>query len=131
MITRTHPETGETLRRGERKMKVRVGPFAEEVTVGGWYPQGDGDAIHSGVDLAVFEEARKRLAGLYATHLRASRKRWRLTQEQAGRLIGGGKRAFQKYESGKALPTEAAVGLIELLNADAANLERLKRIRAA
>ena len=131
MNTRIHPETGETLTRGLRKMKVRVGPFAEEVTVGGWYPEGDGDAVHIGADLAAFDEARKRLAGLYATHLRSSRKRWRLTQEQAGRLIGGGKRAFQKYESGKALPTEAAVGLIELLNADEANLERLKRIRAA
>ena len=131
MPTRTHPETGALLHRTERRMNVRVGPFAEEVVVGGWYPDGEGDAIHHGADLAAFEEARKRLALQYAAHLRASRKRWRLTQEQAGKLIGGGKRAFQKYETGKALPTEAAVGLIELLNADEANLERLKRIRAA
>jgi HTH-type transcriptional regulator/antitoxin MqsA len=131
MATRIHPETGEPLRRAERRMKVRVGPFAEEVLVGGWYPEGEGDAVHSGADLAPFETARRRLALQYAAHLRASRKRWRLTQEQAGKLIGGGKRAFQKYETGKALPTEAAVGLIELLNADEANLERLKRIRAA
>lgn len=131
MATRIHPETGEPLHRTERAMKVRVGPFAEEVVVGGWYPEGEGDAIHNGADLAAFEAARKRLAQQYAAHLRASRKRWRLTQEQAGKLIGGGKRAFQKYETGKAIPTEAAVGLIELLNADAANLERLKRIRAA
>jgi len=99
--------------------------------VGGWYPEGEGDAIHTGADLAAYEAARKRLVADYAAYLRASRKRWRLTQEQAGQLIGGGKRAFQKYESGKALPTEAAVGLIELLNADEANLERLRRIRAA
>jgi HTH-type transcriptional regulator/antitoxin MqsA len=130
MATRIHPETGEPLHRAERRMRVRVGPFAEEVLVGGWFPKGEGDAVHSGADLAAFEAARKRLALQYAAHLRASRKRWRLTQEQAGKLIGGGKRAFQKYESGKALPTEAAVGLIELLNADEANLERLKRIRA-
>ena len=131
MAHRIHPQTGESLRRGERKMAVRVGPFADEVMVGGWFPEGEGDAIHNGADLAAFEEARKRLALQYAAHLRASRKRWRLTQEQAGKLIGGGKRAFQKYETGKAVPTEAAVGLIELLNADEANLERLKRIRAA
>lgn len=131
MATRIHPETGEPLRRAARQMKVRVGPFAEEVLVGGWFPEGEGDAVHTGADLAAFEAARKRLALQYAAHLRASRKRWRLTQEQAGKLIGGGKRAFQKYETGKALPTEAAVGLIELLNADEANLERLKRIRAA
>jgi HTH-type transcriptional regulator/antitoxin MqsA len=112
-------------------MTVRIGPFSEEVMVGGWYPEADGDAIHSGADLAPHEEARRRLKQRYAEYLRESRRRWRLTQEQAGRLIGGGKRAFQKYESGKALPTEAAVGLIELLNADEKNLERLKRIRAA
>lgn len=131
MDTRIHPETGQTLTRDRRPMIVQVGPFREEVMVGGWYPQGEGDAVHNGADLADFEEAWERLRTRYADYIRASRKRWRLTQEQAGRLIGGGKRAFQKYEAGKALPTEAAVGLIELLNADAANLERLKRIRAA
>jgi HTH-type transcriptional regulator / antitoxin MqsA len=130
MASRIHPQTGEQLNRDTRPMSVRVGPFTEEVMVAGWYPEGAGDAIHTGADLAAYEAARKRLAMQYAAHLRASRKRWRLTQEQAGKLIGGGKRAFQKYETGKALPTEAAVGLIELLNADAENLERLRRIRA-
>lgn len=130
MKTRIHPETGERLHRDTRPMTVRVGPFHAEVMAGGWYPEGDGDSIHTGADLADYEAARTRLASDYAAYLRASRKRWRLTQEQAGRLIGGGKRAFQKYETGKALPTEAAVGLIELLNADAENLERLRRIRA-
>ncbi len=131
MAPRIHPETGERLSRDTRPMVVRVGPFTEEVLVPGWYPEGAGDAVHTGADLAVFEETRKRLMMQYAAYLRASRKRWRLTQEQAGKLIGGGKRAFQKYETGKALPTEAAVGLIELLNADERNLERLRRIRAA
>ncbi len=131
MASRIHPVTGEQLHRDTRPMTVRVGPFSEALMVPGWYPEGEGDAVHSGADLAAYEQARKRLIDQYASYLRASRKRWRLTQEQAGRLIGGGKRAFQKYESGKALPTEAAVGLIELLNADEANLERLKRIRAA
>ena len=131
MTTRIHPETGETLRRDARPMKVKVGPFSEEVVVGGWYPQGNGDAIHTGADLEEFEATWERLRRRYSTYLRESRKRWRLTQEQAGKLIGGGKRAFQKYETGKALPTEAAVGLIELLNADERNLERLKRIRGA
>lgn len=131
MKSRIHPETGQPLHRDKRPMIVRVGPFSEEVMVGGWYPEGEGDSVHNGVDLAAYEETWERLRARYAVHLRASRKRWRLTQEQAGKLIGGGKRAFQKYETGKALPTEAAVGLIELLNADAENLERLRRIRAA
>lgn len=129
MNSRVHPETGEKLYRDVRPMTARVGSLAEEVMVPGWYPEGEGDAIHSGVDLAPYQDARKRLQRQYAEHLRASRKRWKLTQEQAGMLVGGGKRAFQKYESGKAFPTEAAVGLIELLNADEKNLEILKKVR--
>jgi HTH-type transcriptional regulator/antitoxin MqsA len=130
MKTRIHPETGEALRRDARPMTISVGPFREQVVVEGWYPDGAGDAIHSGADLAPYQAARKRLLEQYAAHIRASRKRWKLTQEQAGLLVGGGPRAFQKYESGKAMPTEAAVGLIELLNADEKNLERLKQVRA-
>jgi HTH-type transcriptional regulator/antitoxin MqsA len=110
-------------------MTAKIGPFRERVMVGGWYPDGDGDAIHSGEDLAIYEETRKRLGASYASYLRASRKKWRLTQEQAGMLVGGGKRAFQKYEVGKAVPTEAAIGLIELLNADERNIELLKKVR--
>lgn len=131
MTERIHPETGEPLTRDVRRMTVRAGPFSEEVMVPGWYPADHGDAVHSGADLAAFEDAQERLKARYAEHLRASRRRWKLTQEEAGRLVGGGKRAFQKYESGKAMPTEAAVGLIELLNADEKNIERLKKLRAA
>jgi HTH-type transcriptional regulator/antitoxin MqsA len=43
------------------------------------------------------------------------RKKLGLTQEEAGVIIGGGKRAFQKYESGRTPPSDAAVGLIEIL----------------
>lgn len=129
MKTRLDPETGEELTRDVRPMSVRVGSRSERVMVAGWYPAGDGDGIHSGLDLAPVEEARKRLQESYAEHLRASRKKWKLTQEQAGALIGGGKRAFQKYESGKAIPTVAAVGLIEVLNADPKNIEVLRKVR--
>ena len=44
------------------------------------------------------------------------RKKLGLTQAEAGVIIGGGKRAFQaKEESGRTLPSDAAVGLIEIL----------------
>ncbi|MES2032534.1 MAG: type II toxin-antitoxin system MqsA family antitoxin [Pseudomonadota bacterium] len=49
-----------------------------------------------------------------AAHVRKVLKRLSLTQEEAGRLIGGG-RAIQKYESGAMPPSDAAVGLIEIL----------------
>ena len=112
---RVHPETGQVLRRDVRPQTVYVGSLSREIDVPGWYPEDDGDAIHSGADLKVLNEAFKTLREEYAAHVKSVRKKLGLTQEEAGVIIGGGKRAFQKYESGRTPPTDAAVGLIELL----------------
>ena len=50
--------------------------------------------------------------------IRAVRKRLGLTQVQAGELIGGGPRAFTKYESGIANPSAALARLLRVLDAD-------------
>jgi HTH-type transcriptional regulator/antitoxin MqsA len=128
--TRIHPETGETLRRGVRRQTLRYGSLTREVEVAGWYPQGEGDGIHSGADLAAADLAFRELRDRYARHVREARKRLNLSQEEAGRLIGGGKRAFQKYESGATPPSDAAVGLIELLIRHPEEIETLRAIRA-
>ena len=44
------------------------------------------------------------------------RKRLKLTQENAGRVIGGGPRAFQKYEKGDLLPSRAVSSALVLLD---------------
>jgi HTH-type transcriptional regulator/antitoxin MqsA len=94
---------------------VCVGSLSRVVDVPGWYPEGDGDAIHSGEDLRAYNETFKELREAYATRIKTVRKKLGLTQEEAGVIIGGGKRAFQKYESGRTPPSDAAVGLIEIL----------------
>jgi len=127
--TRIHPETGETLRRGVRRQTVRYGSLAREVDVPGWYPEDGGDGIHSGADLAEADRAFRKLRDEYAAHVRAARKRLKLSQEEAGRIIGGGKRAFQKYESGATPPSDAAVGLIELLIRHPEEVETLRAMR--
>ena len=99
--TRIHPETGKVLRRDVRPQTVVVGSLSRTVDVPGWYPDDESDGVHSGADLKAMDEA--------------VRKRLGLTQEEAGVIIGGGKRAFQKYESGRTPPSDAAVGLIEVL----------------
>ena len=38
-----------------------------------------------------------------------------LSQEEAGVLLGGGPRAFQKYESGEVSPSAALTQLLQLL----------------
>jgi HTH-type transcriptional regulator/antitoxin MqsA len=128
--TRIHPETGQLLRRDVRPQVVRVGSFSRQIEVPGWYPEGEGDAIHTGADLRESNEVFKSLRDQYAAHVREVRKKLKLTQEEAGIIIGGGKRAFQKYESGANPPSEAAVGLIELLSRHPEEVETLRGLRA-
>ncbi len=114
--TRIHPETGKLLTRQTRKETVSFGPLTREVEVHGWYPDDGSDSLHTGADLKQANEAFKELRAAYPLHVKSIRKKLGLTQEKAGLLIGGGKRAFQKYESGTLYPSDAAMGLLEVLN---------------
>lgn len=128
--TRVHPETGKTLRRDVRQQTVTFGSLSRTIDVPGWYPDDDSDSIHNGEDLAASDQAFRDLKAAYGAHVRRIRKdKLKLTQEEAGRLIGGGRRAFQKYESGATPPSDAAVGLIELLDRHPEELEFLRSIR--
>ena len=129
--TRIHPETSQELRRDTRPQTVCVGSLSRAVEVPGWYPEGDGDAIHSGEDLRAHNETFKALREEYAAHIKAVRKKLGLTQEEAGVIIGGGKRAFQKYESGRTPPSDAAVGLIEILARHPEEVATLRSFRIA
>lgn len=127
--TRIHPETGKVLKRSVRQQVAQAGSLARTVEVPGWYPEDDSDSIHSGADLKALDAAYTELRAAYASRVKAVRKRLKLTQEEAGRIIGGGKRAFQKYESGATPPSDAAVGLLELLDRHPEELETLRAIR--
>lgn len=126
--TRIHPVTGATLRRAVRPMKVNYAIYSETVEVPGWYPEEDGDAVHTGKDLAEWNETLLRMRADYARRIRALRNRLGLTQEEAGRIFGGGKRAFQKYETGKTPPSEAAIALIEMIDRHPGDIEILKAL---
>ena len=128
--TRIHPDTGRTLRRDVRPQVVAFGSMRRSVDVPGWYPDDDGDSIHTGAELAESDRVFQDLKAAYAAHVRRIRKRLKLTQEEAGRIIGGGRRAFQKYESGTTPPSDAAVGLIELLERHPEEIEFLRSIRS-
>jgi HTH-type transcriptional regulator/antitoxin MqsA len=126
---RIHPKTGDVLRRDARMQTLSVGSLAREVEVPGWYPEGDGDSIHSGAELQAIDQAYIELRAAYAARVKAVRKKLGLTQEEAGRIIGGGRRAFQKYERGTMQPSEAAVGLIEILDRHPEEVTTLRNIR--
>ena len=59
--------------------------------------------------------------------IRHIRKKLRLSQEAAGLLVGGGPRAFQKYESGDLLPSRAVSSALVLLDHDPKAIAVLKR----
>jgi HTH-type transcriptional regulator/antitoxin MqsA len=126
--TRIHPETGKVLRRDTRAQTVRVGSLTREVQVPGWYPDDGSDSIHTGAELKASNDAFRELTAQYGEHVKSIRKAAKLSQEEAGRIIGGGRRAFQKYESGKTPPSTAAVGLIELLRRHPEEVEFLRAL---
>jgi transcriptional regulator with XRE-family HTH domain len=58
--------------------------------------------------------------------IRKIRKYLDLTQEEAGRLLGGGPRAFAKYETGALKPSAALINLLRILEIDPSILSTLK-----
>jgi HTH-type transcriptional regulator/antitoxin MqsA len=63
--------------------------------------------------------------------VRRIRRRLGLTQQAAGELIGGGPRAFQKYETGDLLPSRAISSALLLLDRDPSGLAALAAGRGA
>ena len=98
----------------------------------GWYCDESDESIHTGKDLKVSDRRLNRLKAkseglLEPEEIRHIRKKLRLSQEAAGLLVGGGPRAFQKYESGDLLPSRAVSSALVLLDRDPDALAVLKR----
>jgi HTH-type transcriptional regulator/antitoxin MqsA len=87
----------------------------------GWYCDASEESIHTGEDMKMSDRAlnllKARVEGLLEPgDIRRIRKKLGLTQRAAGQLIGGGPRAFQKYEIGDALPSRAISSALVLLD---------------
>ena len=68
---------------------------------------------------------RKKKLEITPEEVRTIRKGLGLTQVEAGELLGGGPRAFTKYEAGTVKPAAAVINLLRLLEADPAALATL------
>lgn len=115
-----HPETGEKLTRNTFPRTISYKGLSEVIDMPGWYTQNGDDAIFTKEDLQIYDKTMKTLKSQYNNlvspcEIQAIRKKLKLTQVQAGSLLGGGPRAFQKYESGEILPSRAASNLLRLL----------------
>lgn len=118
-----HPETGDLLHRDVRPLTLTYKGHSITVDMPGWYGDNSDEGIHTGEDMKVSDRAlnslKVRAEGLLQPQdIRRIRKKLRLTQVRAGELIGGGPRAFQKYESGDVLPSRAVSSALMLLDHD-------------
>ena len=124
-------ETGAELKRDIRPFTITYQGRSKTFDMPGWYPSGDEcEATFTQEDLKVYDKAIKELKAevehlLLPNEIRTIRKRLKLTQIQAGFILGGGKRAFQKYESGDILPSRAISNLLRLLSINPALLKEL------
>lgn len=126
-----NPETGEQLFRDVRRLEYEYKGIKFYVNMPGWYPKNNDEGIFTQDDMKVYDKA-LHIAKAETEHLltpdqiKAVRRQLNLTQEAAGRILGGGLRAFQKYESGEILPSRAISNLLKLLQAQPTMLEILK-----
>ena len=114
-------ETGERLTRDIRPFTITYQGHSKTFDLPGWYPAGEGEATFTDEDLKIYDKAIKELKAeaehlLLPAEIRSIRKRLKLTQVQAGNILGGGKKAFQKYESGETLPSRAISNLLRVLS---------------
>jgi len=126
------PKTGAPMHRGVRPMELTYKQKSVSFDMPGWYCDDCEESIHTGKDLKVSDRMLNRLKArreglLTPEEIRRIRKKLRLSQEAAGLLIGGGTRAFQKYEKGDLLPSRAVSSALVLLDHDPDALEVLKK----
>jgi HTH-type transcriptional regulator/antitoxin MqsA len=97
----------------------------------GWYCATSDQSIHTGEDMKTSDRALNRVKArceglLEPEDVRRIRKKLGLSQTAAGELIGGGPRAFQKYEAGDLLLSRAISSALVLLDNDPNSLQLLQ-----
>lgn len=125
------PETGAPMHRGVRLMTLTYKEKSITFDMPGWYCDQSEESIHTGEDMKVSDRMSNLLKArseglLEPEEIRRIRKKLHLSQEAAGILIGGGPRAFQKYESGNLLPSRAVSSALVLLDNAPEALSALK-----
>ena len=128
--TRIHPITGEVLRRDVRPFTVRYKGLERTVDQPGWYPEDNDEGIFVGVDMEVSDQALKEMKAEFEASprpedVRRIREQLGLSQRRAGDVLGGGPRAFQKYESGDVAVSRPMANLLKLLDREPARLQEL------
>lgn len=123
-------ETGQQMERGVRPLTLSYKGQSITIEMPGWYCEGSSEGVHNAKDMKTSDRALNLLKArvenlLEPDEIRRIRKKLGLTQVQAGERLGGGPRAFQRYEKGDALPSRAICTVLRLLEKDPNGLEQL------
>lgn len=127
----TCPECGGAMKY-EKHPDVLVYKGCERtVKVLGWWCTECGEGILTGEPLLArakaFQEFKAEVDQVLGPEaVAAARRALRLSQRRAGALLGGGPRAFQKYESGQQAVSVPMSQLLRLLQNDPSRLEELQ-----
>lgn len=126
------PVTGAPMERGVRPMTLEYKGARTTFDMPGWYCATSDESIHTGEDMKASDRALHRLKAqkeglLLPEEIKRIRIKLKLRQEFAGDLIGGGPRAFQKYEAGDLLPSRAISSALKLLDRDPSALAVLNQ----
>jgi len=124
---RAHPETGETLYRGERDMTVEFKGMKRVVRVKGWFPEGSDDGILWRDDGAAADRALAEMKAEYARGVRALAQRVvakisdiqsykKISNKSLSDLLTGSPNSFSKYVLGHAIPSHPTMILLKLLD---------------
>lgn len=129
-ITTTCHQCGGEMVRNTRLVTYEYHGQSISLSQPGLYCRQCDEGVLTGADIqateAAFAAFKARVDGvLGAAEIARIRKRLRLSQRRAGELLGGGVRAFQKYEKGTSMASVAMSNLLRLLDKDPARLTDL------
>ena len=130
------PTTGRALRRDTRPFTVRYKSRAMTVDLPGYYPEGAGESIHVGDDMAAADKALRTLKEqvdgvLSPATIRRIRTKLRLSQRAAGAVLRVGPNAFDKYERNLIEPSGPTIQLLRLLDKHPELIRELGNEKAA
>jgi HTH-type transcriptional regulator / antitoxin MqsA len=130
--TRACPECGGSMRYEKHAEVLRYKGQTRTIKTLGWWCTKCGEGILAGDALREHEEAFLEFKAevdevLSPSEVAAVREKLGLSQRKAGEILGGGPRAFQKYESGSQAVSAPMSNLLRLLAKDPSRLQELVR----
>lgn len=128
--TQPCPECGGVMRYEKHDDVLEYKGQKRTIKTLGWWCAECGEAILTGEALVAHEQAFQELKAevdhvLGPKEVAEVRRTLGLSQRQAGELLGGGPRAFQKYEAGKQAVSVPMSHLLRLLANDPSRLREL------